>query len=65
MKSILFVIGRTYCYHLNCYYLKKEKNRSEFFPAYLKSSSSFEQFEIKDDPHRLCIYKFRDCERRG
>ena len=44
---------------------KKQKFRSHFFAAYLKSASTFEHFEKNDDPHRLCIFEVRHCERHG
>ena len=42
-----------------------QKTFSEFFSAYLKSTSTFQQFEKKDDPHRLSISEIRDFERHG
>ena len=40
---------------------KKQKTISEFF---LKSAANFEYLEEKDDPHRFCISKITDWERR-
>ena len=44
---------------------KKQKPTSGIFAAYLKSTSNFEDFGKKDDPHRLCIFEIRDRERCG
>ena len=35
------------------------------FAAYLKSTSNFEHFEKKDDPHRLFIFEIADYQRNG
>ena len=43
---------------------KKEKNISQFFAAFLKSSPNFILFEKKDERHRLRILKVRTSERR-
>ena len=34
---------------------QKQKTFSESFPAFFKSSSSFQHFDKKDDPHRFLI----------
>ena len=44
---------------------KKRKTFSEFFTPFLKSTSIFEYFDEKDDPHRLYISEITECERRG
>ena len=45
---------------------KNENSFSHFFAAYLTSTSNFEHFEKKkNDSHRLCSSKIRDCETRG
>ena len=44
---------------------EKEKNVCEVVPRYLKSTSHFEHFAKEDDPHRLCIFNIRDCEKGG
>ena len=43
---------------------RKQKVFSGFFAPFLKSTSHFELFEIKDDPHSLWISKIIDCKRR-
>ena len=44
---------------------KKKANFSGFLDPSLISTSIFEYFEKKDDPHRLYIFKINECERRG
>ena len=44
---------------------KKQKVFSDFFAAFLKSKSNFEDFEKIDESHSLCISEIMDCERRG
>ena len=44
---------------------KKQKTLSEFLDLFLKSTSNFEHFETKYDPHSLCISEITDCERCG
>ena len=46
---------------------KKQKLKvfSELFDAFLKSTSNFEHFFKKDDPHSWCIYELIDCKRSG
>ena len=34
---------------------QKQKNFSEFFSAFLKSTLNIEYFQQKNDPHRRCI----------
>ena len=43
---------------------KKQKTFSESFATFMKSSSMFEIFYEKDDPHISCISDVTDCERR-
>ena len=43
---------------------KKQKSFSEFFSAFLKSTSNFEAFEKNNDQHTLCISEIIDYERR-
>ena len=43
---------------------KKQKTFSESFATFMKSSSMFEFFYTKDDPHTSCISDVTDCERR-
>ena len=35
---------------------QKEKTFSESFVAFLKSRLDFKHFELKDYPHRFCIF---------
>ena len=44
---------------------KKQKNLSQFFSAFLKSSSKFEHFKKHDEHHSLHISQITDCERHG
>ena len=44
---------------------KKVKTFSQFFSPFLKSSSSFENFEEKDDIHSQCISEIIDSQRYG
>ena len=44
---------------------QKQKPFSVWFFAFLKWRLNFEHFEIKYDPHSLCIFENMDCERRG
>ena len=41
----------------------KQKKVSDFFLAFLKTRSSFEHFQTKDDRHSFYIYEITDCER--
>ena len=41
---------------------QKQKNFSQFFAAVLKYRLNLENFEKKDDPHRLCISEIMDSE---
>ena len=50
-KSNFFVIVRNYSNQFKCNYLKKQKTLSQFLAPFLKSTSNFEDFEKKDDPH--------------
>ena len=34
---------------------QKEKNFSQFFSSFLKSTLNFKRFQKKDDPHSRCI----------
>ena len=43
---------------------KKQKTFSEFFYAFFKSRSNFEDFKNDDDHHKLCIFEKTDYERR-
>ena len=43
----------------------KKKSFSEFFALFLKSTSKFEHFDPKDNPHSVCISEIRDWERCG
>ena len=43
--------------------LSKKNFFCQFLSAFLKCRSSFEQFEKKDDRHRLCLSEITDCER--
>ena len=44
---------------------KEQKVFSEFSFPNLKSTSNFELFKNKYEPHRLCISESRDCQIRG
>ena len=44
---------------------QRQKKFSQFFAAFLKLTSNFEQFEKKDDPHSLCMLETENCKRRG
>ena len=41
---------------------QKEKTSSQFFEGFLKSILNFKHFELKDDPHRFCIFENTDSE---
>ena len=41
---------------------QKQKTLSQFLVAFLKSSSNFEHFEKKDDPHRFSKIEITDSE---
>ena len=41
---------------------EKKNFFSQFFPAFSKSRLSFEHFEKKDDPHRLCSSEITDSD---
>ena len=43
----------------------KQKTFSQFFAPLLKSTSNFERFEVKTDPHSLSISEITDLEKRG
>ena len=40
----------------------KYKIFSQCFSAFLKSTSNFDDFEKKDEPHSLCMYEVMDCK---
>ena len=42
---------------------QKQKNFSEIFSAFLKSTLSFEHFQIKDDSHSRYVSKITDSEK--
>ena len=44
---------------------QKQKTFSEFFCAFLKSSSNFEHFQKKDDSHSWGISKITESEKEG
>ena len=44
---------------------RKQKTFSEYFCAFLKSSSNFEHFQKKDDSHSWGISKFTESEKQG
>ena len=44
---------------------KKRIAFSDFFSAFLEFRLNFEHFEKKYDPHSLCIFEIRDCQRFG
>ena len=44
---------------------QRQKKFSQFFAAFLKLTSNFEQFEKEDDPHSLCMLETKNCKRRG
>ena len=44
---------------------KKRKIVSELFAPFVESKSDFENFQKKNDPHRLCISEITDSARRG
>ena len=43
----------------------KKNDASQFFTAFLKSSSNSKHFDKKDEPQRLSISRITDGERRG
>ena len=47
------------------HFSKIQKYFSQLFTALLKYTSSFKNFEKKDDPHSLCISEVEDGERLG
>ena len=44
---------------------KKQKSFSEYFTPFLKSASSFENFETKDGPHSVCISDITDYQKHA
>ena len=44
---------------------QKQKTFSEFFFAFLKSSSNFENFQKKDDSHSWGLSKITESEKQG
>ena len=44
---------------------KNQKKFSTLFAPLLKSTSNFENFEMKYHPHNLSISKITDCQSRG
>ena len=42
---------------------QKQKNFSQFFSSFLKSTLNFERFRKKDDPHRRCISQISVSEK--
>ena len=42
---------------------EKQKNLSQFFYAFLKSTLNFEHFQDNDDPLSRCISSIRDSEK--
>ena len=44
---------------------RKQKTFSDFFSAFLKSSSNFVYFLKKDDPHSSCISESTEPEKTG
>ena len=44
---------------------QKQKTFSEYFFAFLKSSSNFEHFQKKDDSHSWGISKITESEKQG
>ena len=44
---------------------RKQKSFSEYFCAFLKSSSNFEHFQKKDDSHSWGISKITESEKQG
>ena len=43
----------------------KTKIFSKFFSAFLKSTSNFQQFGEKDEPHSWSTSEIRDCKKCG
>ena len=62
MTSILshknWVFNATYSNEI----ISKTQNIVSFYSAFLKSTSNFEYFEKKDEPHSWCISKIIDCK---
>ena len=46
-------------------FFQKQKNFSDFFTSFLKSSSNLESFQKKGDIHSWCISSKRESEKRG
>ena len=44
---------------------EKLKTFYQFVDAFFKSTSKFEHFQKKDDPHNLCISEMTDPEKRS
>ena len=44
---------------------EKENTFSQFFCAFFESTSNFEHFQRKNDPHSFCISEITDTEIRG
>ena len=42
----------------------KSKIFSEHFSEFLKSTSNFDKFETKDEPHSLCTSEIIACKKR-
>ena len=62
MTSILFVIEIIYRNQFKCNYLRKQKAFPQLFAGFLKSTSKFQHFEKKDEPHSCCNSEIRDYE---
>ena len=43
---------------------QKQNDFSEFFFPFFQSALNLENFQKKDDPHRVCISEITDHERR-
>ena len=44
---------------------QKQKNFSEFFSSFFKSSLNLENLQKKGDPHRWCLSKIMDSQKNG
>ena len=44
---------------------EKRKTFSQFFVAFLESSSNFKHIQTKDVCHSSCIFEITDCEKLG
>ena len=64
MRSILLGSSENLLQPILMQFSKKQKTFSKLFSPFLKSTSNFEDFEIKDDLHSLSISEITDSQIR-